>query len=142
VEVVEGLQGTSLFLVGMMGSGKSTVGKLVSQALGYCFFDTGARLCQGCGVLVGSETPVYRSLRSHHAAAACFEPCCAILNVQPAAASGLLLPAHVGASTELCCAGLFNVAFIHPCRRADRVSDEQEGAGDFCRGRRGQLPGD
>lgn len=80
-EVVEGLQGTSLFLVGMMGrwegqpakaaivrsfaqcclgayvlawstscpstpcccSGKSTVGKLISQALGYCFFDTGAR---------------------------------------------------------------------------------------------------
>lgn len=39
-EVVEGLQGTSLFLVGMMGSGKSTVGKLVSKALGYCFFDT------------------------------------------------------------------------------------------------------
>lgn len=42
-EVVEGLQGTSLFLVGMMGSGKSTVGKLVSKALGYCFFDTGGR---------------------------------------------------------------------------------------------------
>lgn len=41
-ELVEALQGTSLFLVGMMGSGKSTVGKLVAQALGYCFFDTGA----------------------------------------------------------------------------------------------------
>lgn len=41
-EVVEGLQGTSLFLVGMMGSGKSTVGRLVAQALSYCFFDTGA----------------------------------------------------------------------------------------------------
>lgn len=40
-EVVEALQGTSLFLVGMMGSGKSTIGKLISQALGYCFFDTG-----------------------------------------------------------------------------------------------------
>ncbi|KAI3438459.1 hypothetical protein D9Q98_000888 [Chlorella vulgaris] len=39
-EVVEALQGTSLFLVGMMGSGKSTIGKLISQALGYCFFDT------------------------------------------------------------------------------------------------------
>ncbi len=46
MEVVEGLQGTSLFLVGMMGSGKSTVGKLVSKALGYCFFDTGAQVCQ------------------------------------------------------------------------------------------------
>lgn len=42
--MVEGLQGTSLFLVGMMGSGKSTVGRLVAKALSYCFFDTGAPL--------------------------------------------------------------------------------------------------
>ena len=48
VEVVEGLQGTSLFLIGMMGSGKSTVGKLVAKALGYCFFDTGARRACAC----------------------------------------------------------------------------------------------
>lgn len=45
-EVVEGLQGTSLYLIGMMGSGKSTVGKLVSTALGYCFFDTDALIEQ------------------------------------------------------------------------------------------------
>ena len=37
--VKEQLGGTSLYLVGMMGSGKSTVGKLLSQALGYYFFD-------------------------------------------------------------------------------------------------------
>jgi adenylylsulfate kinase-like enzyme len=61
-ELIEGLQGTSLFLIGMMGSGKSTVGKLISQALGYCFFDTGGLAgcwCRpsahwaGCGWLGG-----------------------------------------------------------------------------------------
>jgi shikimate kinase len=45
----EGLGGTSLYLVGMMGSGKSTVGKLVSQALAYCFFDTDALIEQLAG---------------------------------------------------------------------------------------------
>lgn len=39
-EAVESLQGTSIYLVGMMGTGKSTIGKMMSQALGYCFFDT------------------------------------------------------------------------------------------------------
>jgi len=34
------LQGTNLYLVGMMGAGKSTIGKLISQSLGYRFFDT------------------------------------------------------------------------------------------------------
>lgn len=46
---VENLQGTSLFLVGMMGTGKSTVGKMLSQALGYCFFDTDALIEQLAG---------------------------------------------------------------------------------------------
>lgn len=46
---VENLQGTSLFLVGMMGTGKSTVGKMLSQALGYCFFDTDSLIEQLAG---------------------------------------------------------------------------------------------
>ena len=45
----EGLQGTSVYLVGMMGSGKTTVGKLISQALGYCYFDTDALIEQLAG---------------------------------------------------------------------------------------------
>jgi shikimate kinase len=49
VTAQEGLGGTSLYLVGMMGSGKSTVGKLVSQALGYCYFDTDALIEQLAG---------------------------------------------------------------------------------------------
>lgn len=46
---VDSLQGTSIYLVGMMGSGKSTVGKMLSQALGYCFFDTDALIEQLAG---------------------------------------------------------------------------------------------
>lgn len=34
------LDGVSLFLVGMMGSGKSTVGQLLAKTLKYCFFDS------------------------------------------------------------------------------------------------------
>jgi shikimate kinase len=38
----ESLAGTSLYLVGLMGSGKSTVGRLLAAALRYCFFDVDA----------------------------------------------------------------------------------------------------
>jgi shikimate kinase len=34
------LQGLSIFLVGMMGSGKSSVGRVLAEKLGYRFFDT------------------------------------------------------------------------------------------------------
>lgn len=37
--LVEALQGSSIYLVGMMGSGKSTVGRGISEVLGYYFFD-------------------------------------------------------------------------------------------------------
>lgn len=36
------LQGVSLYLVGMMGAGKSTVGRILAERLGYQFFDTDA----------------------------------------------------------------------------------------------------
>lgn len=45
-ETRERLQGTSVFLVGMMGSGKTTIGKMLSQGLGYCYFDTDALIEQ------------------------------------------------------------------------------------------------
>lgn len=47
--VDEGLQGTSIFLVGMMGSGKSTVGKMLANVLQYCFFDSDAVIQQAAG---------------------------------------------------------------------------------------------
>ena len=34
------LKGTSIYFVGMMGSGKSTVGKIIADKLGYRFLDT------------------------------------------------------------------------------------------------------
>eukprot|EP01023_Acetabularia_acetabulum_P050915 TRINITY_DN5559_c0_g1_i5.p1 TRINITY_DN5559_c0_g1~~TRINITY_DN5559_c0_g1_i5.p1 ORF type:complete len:304 (-),score=55.50 TRINITY_DN5559_c0_g1_i5:73-984(-) len=39
-EVAEKLGGTSIYLVGMMGSGKSTVGRFMAHMMQYYFFDT------------------------------------------------------------------------------------------------------
>lgn len=39
-EVASNLNGRCIFLVGMMGSGKTTVGKILSEALGYSFVDS------------------------------------------------------------------------------------------------------
>lgn len=46
------LGGTPIYLVGMMGSGKSTVGKLVGAALRYQFFDTDALVEAAAGAPV------------------------------------------------------------------------------------------
>lgn len=46
------LKGVSLFLVGMMGSGKTTVGRLLATELGYQFFDTDSLIEQLAGQTV------------------------------------------------------------------------------------------
>ncbi len=38
--LIDRLQGMNLYLIGMMGAGKSTLGKLLAEALQYQFFDT------------------------------------------------------------------------------------------------------
>ena len=43
------MKGVSLYLVGMMGSGKSTVGRLLAERLGYGFFDTDTLIEQVTG---------------------------------------------------------------------------------------------
>ena len=57
------LEGSSVFLVGMMGTGKSSVGKKLAASLGYNFFDT-------CVSPSSSPSPVPRSpIRPIHPAA-------------------------------------------------------------------------
>ncbi|CAE6152032.1 unnamed protein product [Arabidopsis arenosa] len=46
-EVKPYLNGRSMYLVGMMGSGKTTVGKIMARALGYTFFDCDTLIEQG-----------------------------------------------------------------------------------------------
>ncbi|MDT9341044.1 shikimate kinase [Trichodesmium erythraeum 21-75] len=43
------LQGVNLYLVGMMGAGKTTVGHLLAQHLGYSFLDTDNLITQAAG---------------------------------------------------------------------------------------------
>lgn len=48
-EIVTDLRGTCIFLIGMMGSGKTTVGKLLADALGYHFFDSDRLIEEAAG---------------------------------------------------------------------------------------------
>eukprot|EP00850_Spirogloea_muscicola_P005370 SM000024S07832 [mRNA] locus=s24:703486:706200:- [translate_table: standard] len=48
-EVVGDLRGTSIFLVGMMGSGKTTVGRILADALHYSFLDCDQVVVQVAG---------------------------------------------------------------------------------------------
>ncbi|WP_396136632.1 shikimate kinase [Chamaesiphon sp. VAR_48_metabat_403] len=47
------LQGLSVYLVGMMGSGKSTVGPLLATNLGYSFLDTDTTIARACAQDLG-----------------------------------------------------------------------------------------
>lgn len=43
------LKGVNIYLVGMMGAGKTTVGYLLAQSLGYRFLDTDSLISQAAG---------------------------------------------------------------------------------------------
>ncbi|XP_042444968.1 shikimate kinase 3, chloroplastic-like isoform X2 [Zingiber officinale] len=49
-DVLPYLNGRCIYLVGMMGSGKSTVGKILSEVLGYSFFDSDKLVEQAVGI--------------------------------------------------------------------------------------------
>ncbi|KAK9908154.1 hypothetical protein WJX75_003434 [Coccomyxa subellipsoidea] len=51
-EVTQLLDGANLYFVGMMGSGKSTVGKIVAAALGYPYLDIDAIIVETAGCTV------------------------------------------------------------------------------------------
>lgn len=48
-EIVTELRGTCIFLIGMMGSGKTTVGKVLAEALGYHFLDSDKLIEEAAG---------------------------------------------------------------------------------------------
>jgi shikimate kinase len=47
--LAEQLKGVNLYLIGMMGAGKTSTGQLLAQSLGYRFFDTDALIEQIAG---------------------------------------------------------------------------------------------
>lgn len=49
------LQGLSIYLVGMMGSGKSTVGPLLAANLGYSLLDTDTTIARACAEDLGYD---------------------------------------------------------------------------------------
>lgn len=65
----QALQGTSVYLIGMMGSGKSTVGQLLAAQLGYQFLDTDSLIEQAVGqsvseIFAESGEAVFRELET------------------------------------------------------------------------------
>ncbi len=67
--VSEQLQGLNLYLIGMMGAGKTTVGKILAEKLGYRFFDTDAVIEQVAGqaiaqIFATAGEPEFRTLET------------------------------------------------------------------------------
>ena len=63
------LKGVNIFLIGMMGAGKTTVGRLLADKLGYRFFDTDVLIEQVAGktineIFASSGEESFRELES------------------------------------------------------------------------------
>lgn len=63
------LQGLNIYLVGMMGAGKTTVGELLAKEMGYKFFDTDSLITQIAGksiadIFAEDGEPTFRGLES------------------------------------------------------------------------------
>lgn len=58
-EIVSFLDGRCIYLVGMMGSGKTTVGRILADVLGYCFRDSDKLVEQACGMSVAELFQLY-----------------------------------------------------------------------------------
>jgi len=63
------LKGVNLYLIGMMGAGKSTVGRLVAKQLGYKFFDSDAVIEHAAGqpistIFAEQGEPAFRQLET------------------------------------------------------------------------------
>jgi shikimate kinase len=63
------LKGLNLYLIGMMGCGKTTIGQLLAQKLRYRFFDTDALIVQSTGyeisqIFAESGEPTFRQIET------------------------------------------------------------------------------
>jgi shikimate kinase len=63
------LKGTSIYLIGMMGSGKTTVGQLLATSLGYGYFDTDGLIEQAAQqtvseIFASSGEAIFRELET------------------------------------------------------------------------------
>jgi shikimate kinase len=63
------LKGVNLYLIGMMGSGKTTLGRIVAKQLGYRFFDTDVLVEQAAGqsvseIFTESGEAIFRQLET------------------------------------------------------------------------------
>ncbi|WP_353931020.1 shikimate kinase [Okeanomitos corallinicola TIOX110] len=70
------LQGVNLYLIGMMGAGKSTVGRLLAQELGYGFVDTDNIIIEAAGksinqIFADEGEAEFRQLESNILAQVC-----------------------------------------------------------------------
>ncbi|MBW4646563.1 MAG: shikimate kinase [Goleter apudmare HA4340-LM2] len=70
------LQGVNLYLIGIMGSGKTTVGRLLAQQLGYGFVDTDNIIVQAAGksinqIFTNAGEAAFRQLESDVLAQVC-----------------------------------------------------------------------
>ena len=63
------LKGVNLYLIGMMGSGKTTVGKLLATRLGYRFFDTDSLVERVLAQAVGQPVSIAEFFAEHGEAA-------------------------------------------------------------------------
>uniref|UniRef100_A0A7N0T8Q3 shikimate kinase n=1 Tax=Kalanchoe fedtschenkoi TaxID=63787 RepID=A0A7N0T8Q3_KALFE len=58
-EIMSFLDGRCIYLIGMMGSGKTTVGRILADFLGYCFRDSDKIVEQSCGKSVAQLFLLY-----------------------------------------------------------------------------------
>ncbi|EFA69535.1 shikimate kinase [Cylindrospermopsis raciborskii S07] len=70
------LKGVNLYLIGMMGSGKTTIGNLLAQAVNYSFIDTDEVIVKAAGkpisdIFITEGEPAFRQLESNVLAQVC-----------------------------------------------------------------------
>ena len=84
-------KGLNVYLIGMMGAGKSTVGKLIAQQLGYQFFDTDELISQVAGksineIFATSGEEAFRDLETQ-----VISEICAYKNLVVATGGGMII---------------------------------------------------